>query len=208
MPKFKRKSTIIEAEQFYTNKIPLPFSNRSACCFNGESWYCITAHGQMTTIVDGDWIIPEPDNRGFYPVKPDIFIKNYEPLDREINLFQSGSFTLNSGKKSFFKIECDAATDADIETFAKMISGFMFFKSVEGIPTGGDRLAKALEKYIEPQAKWHIIVDDVLTTGKSMEKARAAGIAKHPIFGFVLFSRGKCPSWIIPLFQMPERLWL
>lgn len=77
--RFRSKVVEIEAEQFRGAKMPLPFADRQACCFDGEKWYVVTAHGQDTVIVEGDWIIPEPDGRGFYPVKPDIFEKKYEP---------------------------------------------------------------------------------------------------------------------------------
>lgn len=80
MPKFRSKPVEIEAEQFHEDKQPLPFSGRRACCYARGRWYVVTAHGQETTIVDGDWIVPEPDGRGFYPVKPDIFERKYEPL--------------------------------------------------------------------------------------------------------------------------------
>ena len=81
MAKFRKRPIVIEAEQFFSNKIPLPFRDRGACMFDGERWYVVTAHGQETTIVDGDWIIPEPDGRGFYPCKADIFAKTYDLVD-------------------------------------------------------------------------------------------------------------------------------
>ncbi len=75
---FRRKPTVIEAEQFIPDK-PLPFAMAAACKLDGNRWYVVTAHGQETTIVPGDWIIPEPDGRGFYPCKPDIFEATYDP---------------------------------------------------------------------------------------------------------------------------------
>ena len=81
MSKFRKKPIVIEAEQFFADKIPLPFHDKGACNFDGNRWYVVTAHGQETIIVDGDWIIPEPDNRGFYPCKPDIFEATYEPVE-------------------------------------------------------------------------------------------------------------------------------
>lgn len=80
MAKFRKKPVVIEAEQFWPDCRPLPFAARAACALDEEGWYVITAHGQRTTVVGGDWIIPEPDNRGFYPVKPDIFTATYEPI--------------------------------------------------------------------------------------------------------------------------------
>jgi hypothetical protein len=84
MAKFRKKPVVIEAEQFHDdsgNRAPLPFADRGACNFDGGEWYVVTAHGQRTRIVDGDWIIPEPDGRGFYPCKPDIFAATYEPAE-------------------------------------------------------------------------------------------------------------------------------
>lgn len=81
MPRFRKRPIIIEAEQFRSDDKPLPFANRRACALDSEGWYVTTAHGQRTPIVDGDWIIPEPDNRGFYPCKPDIFDATYEPVE-------------------------------------------------------------------------------------------------------------------------------
>ena len=72
---------MVEAEQFYSDKVPLPFRDRGACCLDGDRWYVVTAHGQETEIDDGDWIIAEPDNRGFYPCKPDIFEQTYEQVE-------------------------------------------------------------------------------------------------------------------------------
>lgn len=77
MPKFQSKPRIIEAEQF-TGYMPLPFADRKACNLGPDGWYVVTAHGQETAIVPGDWIVPEPDNRGFYPIKRDIFEERYE----------------------------------------------------------------------------------------------------------------------------------
>ena len=54
---------------------------------------------------------------------------------------------------------------------AKIISKKIRFSTVYGIPTGGERLAKALEKYTTENSCF-LIVDDVFTTGNSMEKAR------------------------------------
>jgi len=78
MSKFRKRPVVVEAEQFFSNVYPLPFSDLGACNYNGEFWYVITAHSQITQIADGDWIIKEPDNRGFCPCKPDIFEASYE----------------------------------------------------------------------------------------------------------------------------------
>ncbi len=64
-----------------------------------------------------------------------------------MSLLKQGEFTLHSGEKSFFKIDCDFLTDEDIETLAFMVSKKIKFSGVSGVPTGGNRLKKALEKY-------------------------------------------------------------
>lgn len=130
------------------------------------------------------------------------------------NLFQLGDFTLSSGKRSRFKIECDTWTDEDVECLAFLITKMVSpFSSVEGVPRGGLRLATALEKYLVPVGSGeaiHLIVDDVLTTGKSFVKAimehRTKDLGALIICG-VVFSRGSCPAWVKALFQMPEEVW-
>lgn len=63
------------------------------------------------------------------------------------NLFQIGDFRLHSGRKSTFKIECDALTDEDWETLARLISQRYTFGWVHGIPKGGWKLAECLWQY-------------------------------------------------------------
>lgn len=113
-------------------------------------------------------------------------------------LFQQGDFTLHGGQETTWKIDCDALTDADVQTLAAMlVERLPSFGSVEGVPTGGLRLADALKASIKPWAT-HLIVDDVITTGGSMEAVRKGRKA----IGAVLFARGPCPSWVTPLFSM------
>ena len=103
-----------------------------------------------------------------------------------MNLFQLGKFTSHSGKELDWKIECDALTDADWECLAKMIADRIQFNSVYGIPRGGEKLAKALEKYANPKSITRLVVDDVWTTGKSMMEVMQKGD-----FGFVVFARNR-----------------
>jgi len=117
------------------------------------------------------------------------------------NLFVKQDFISHSGKELDFKIECDALTDEDIETLSYIISKKFNFFGVIGIPRGGLRLAKALEKYKTMESSYLLLADDVLTTGKSMRGYRDKYI-KYSVIGTVLFARGKCPDWVIPLFQM------
>lgn len=116
-----------------------------------------------------------------------------------MNLFNVGTFLLNSGRTSKFKVDCDALWDEDIQALAKIIhDNIPQFAWVEGVPTGGLRLAAALEQYARPsETTVGLIVDDVLTTGGSMERQRDF---RHPVIGVVIFNRmpiGQVtPGWI------------
>lgn len=126
-----------------------------------------------------------------------------------MNLFQRGNFTLSSGAVSGYKIECDALSDADWEALALMVREMVgMFSSVEGVPRGGLKLAERLQPFCRPGCFRHLIVDDVLTTGRSMEVAAHGVNLGNPVIGAVVFARGQCPTWVKALFRMPECLWV
>ena len=117
--------------------------------------------------------------------------------DASPSLFRSGVFHLHGGQTSRWKIDCDALTDADLETLALMLSERVSpFGRVEGVLSGGLCLAAAMRKFVTSGPL--LIVDDVLTTGTSMEAQRNGREA----IGAVLFARGACPAWVRPLFQL------
>lgn len=117
------------------------------------------------------------------------------------NLFQRVNIVLHSGEKSDFKIECDALTNEDIETLAYLVNKQISFRNVVGVPKGGIRLANSLMQYRTPETNTLLIVDDVFTTGRSMEEEKSKyGIV--PIHGVVIFARNKCPDWVTPIFRM------
>lgn len=123
-----------------------------------------------------------------------------------MNLFQTGFYKLHSGISSNFKIDADALTDEDINTIAlQLVLRLPAFATVEGIPQGGLRLAEALKQYVVPfqpvRSDKHLIVDDVFTTGGSMEKAKSVS-TRYSIIGAVIFARSDTPSWITPLFRL------
>ena len=91
-----------------------------------------------------------------------------------MNLFETGEFKLSSGIESDWKIECDALMSRDWDTLALIVSKAYKFNRVVGIPEGGLPFAAALEPYAMNQPDRHgtLLVDDVVTTGKSFEKYR------------------------------------
>lgn len=121
-----------------------------------------------------------------------------------MSLFQTGVVRLHAGGYSNFKIDCDALTDEDIDSIAlQLIHRLPGYYAVEGVPQGGLRLAEAMEKYSVPfqpiRSDKLLIVDDVFTTGASMEEHRGE---RHRAIGAVIFARADTPAWITPLFRM------
>jgi hypothetical protein len=143
--------------------------------------------------------------------------RGYSPRGPVMSLFQLGEFFLHSGAVSSWKLECDALTDEDWKALAEMVRQIVpHFSDVRGVPRGGLKLADALRPFCTPTYRCVLVVDDVLTTGDSMERFSDAVLAEVDpekkggigLTGVVVFARGKCPPWIKPLFQMPEELWL
>jgi len=109
-------------------------------------------------------------------------------------LFQVGDFYGHSGGELTWKVECQAFTLQDWKDIAWIIMHSRtapMFGTVEGVPRGGAPLARALERYSTPGAGL-LIVDDVMTTGRSMEEHRG----KREAMGLVVFARMIPPSWV------------
>lgn len=124
-----------------------------------------------------------------------------------MSLFQLGNFTLHSGQQSDFKIDCDALTGKDWDALASLVKSRFEYRFVEGIPSGGTKLYGRLYDARQPRRRELpiLIVDDVLTTGQSMEQAAqkwAEQLPDEKIIGVVVFARGPCPYWVTPIFQM------
>jgi orotate phosphoribosyltransferase len=108
-----------------------------------------------------------------------------------IALFESGAFNLHSGHISSWRINAEALSDASLATLASIMANCIgHFGSVEGVPDGGLRFAAHWRPYVTSGPV--LIVDDVLTTGASIEEQRAGRDA----IGLVIFARGPCPSWV------------
>ena len=133
-----------------------------------------------------------------------------EGYDMNLDLFQSVDFKSHAGLDLNWKIEMDALSDDEWFTIARMILEHSVpFHSAIGIPRGGVKLGELLNMHGTNKEEDPIcIVDDVLTTGMSMNEYKE-GLPlerwqKSLALGWVVFARVKPPKWINALFQMPH----
>jgi hypothetical protein len=147
---------------------------------------------------------------------PDVAVIGYGRLESKIvidppALFQEGDFTLRSGKKSRYKIECDALGERDWAGIAAAIMEEKLlptFRQAIGVPRGGVPFAKAMNMHAKAGAHPILICEDIVTTGGSMERFRQTQIIgtqstlMSDYIGVVFIARGKCPDWVTPLLQM------
>lgn len=116
-------------------------------------------------------------------------------------LFKNIPFISHSGQSLDWKIDCDSLTNEDLDTLARLVSTKIKFGEVIGIPTGGLRFANTLKKYITRGNIYLLVVDDVLTTGKSMKEYY--NFQGKPTIGVVIFARTQhYPIWITPIFEL------
>lgn len=119
-----------------------------------------------------------------------------------MNLFQLGNFTLHSGGKSRWIIDCRTLTTEDWAALAviAMERFNLRFNEVLGIPEGGLAFANAMRPYAVSNSDAAVlIVDDVLTTGRSVT-AHADSLAgeailqahreNRQVLALVAFARG------------------
>lgn len=79
MQRFRKKPVVITAEQWFPGKAVEGVREPVEGELPGH--YVTTAHNQIVFLEPGDWIVPEPDGRGYYPIKPDIFAATYDPVE-------------------------------------------------------------------------------------------------------------------------------
>jgi hypothetical protein len=128
-------------------------------------------------------------------------------------LFQFAEFVLASGKKSKFKLECDAISPEEWHSLGRIVRPILPpYGRVVSVPRGGDAWASILEHYRVPGEHRVLIVDDVWTTGISMGLVVNRTMIHTPInedflwHGVVLFARGPVPKNVTALFHLNENL--
>lgn len=129
--------------------------------------------------------------------------------DLFMGVFQTGKFRLASGLVRNWKIECDEMQDSDWSTLAMMAAPLLpSFTVAIGVPTGGEKWARALNEYACEGYGCRLIVEDVWTTGGSMRAFRDSlpGSSVNTI-GLVLYACAKVDSWVRPFWQVGWREW-
>lgn len=111
-------------------------------------------------------------------------------------------FILSSGLASAWRMNIEALSPAEMDALARIaiddVLNSRHFYAVEGVPTGGIALAHAIYPLISGDERAPLlIVDDVCTTGNSLEKRRAGRHAK----GLVIFNRGTLPEWAVAIWN-------
>jgi hypothetical protein len=83
--KFRKKPVVIEAEQYreFERSVKGVCNSLSCYAMGNDRPHVHTIHdNQLVNLELGDWIIPEPDGKHFYPCKSDIFEATYEPVEK------------------------------------------------------------------------------------------------------------------------------
>ncbi len=83
MAKYRKIPVVIEAVQYVEyGKLVNGMCNSQSCFTMGnDKPHVHTIHDNQLVLLEvGDYVIPEPDGIHFYPCKPDIFEKTYEPV--------------------------------------------------------------------------------------------------------------------------------
>ena len=172
------------------------------CPFCKQQYAMATLGGYIPDFVLKDVNVIILSCEGKYP--QELYLTSGVYSDKRKNLFIKKTFVSHAGNTLDCKIECDSLTNDDIKTLAYLISKQYTFKMVYGIPRGGVRLALALSMYVNPDSRYILIVDDVLSTGKSMEEAKVK-MKSHVTFdsdirGVVIFSRQNYSNrWVTPV---------
>ena len=125
-----------------------------------------------------------------------------------VDLFQKVDFKSHAGLDLSWKIEMDALSDNEWKCIAHMIIELSQpFQAAIGIPRGGLKLSGYLNDYgsTQKESDPYLIVDDVMTTGGSMEVFKKEHFNDKYVIGWVVFARSKVPIWCDALFRMPYR---
>lgn len=129
------------------------------------------------------------------------------------SLIESGKFTLSSGQETAWRFNEEGLSDETLDALAKIVCRTWIVGLADQIVPaehGGIRFANALRykhAKIENGRKQHtLVVDDVFTSGRSMERERLK--YEEPVIGLVILERKPSPTWVYPIFTVNNLFWL
>ena len=123
----------------------------------------------------------------------------------KIDLFQSVDFISHSGLPLTWKIECDAISDDEWKTLAKIVKEYepKPWCEVLGIPRGGLKFAAALDEYSTRSSNHPLLIaDDVYTTGKSFRDF-SNNFPDKELLKWCVFTRNAIKEDVNALFTLP-----
>ena len=88
MGKYRKKPVVVEAFHFTDETKNMVFNDLGAGPIADVEdckpiMRVITIHGEEAIVRLGDWVIKEAVPGKFYPCKPEIFAKTYEPVEED-----------------------------------------------------------------------------------------------------------------------------
>ncbi|MEK9774522.1 MAG: hypothetical protein VW298_02790 [Candidatus Woesearchaeota archaeon] len=126
-------------------------------------------------------------------------------MNKMTDLFQKIDFISHSGLPLTWKIECDGISSDEWVALAHIIREYekRNWQYAIGIPRGGVKLAKELDKYSTNDINDPIlIVDDVYTTGRSFRDF-SENFVDSEIIKWCVFARKPIQEDVNALFTMP-----
>lgn len=98
MPKFRKRTDVIEAEQFWPDKKPWPDGVKESIFSLEDGCYCslcgqhlhlhggiprVTSGDYVACVCPGDWIFASSSDGQKSRMRPEDFEKGYEPVEEE-----------------------------------------------------------------------------------------------------------------------------
>jgi hypothetical protein len=83
MKQYRHRPTVTRAAQYFASQLPEDRPEGVQVQFGEGKPFVVTVHGERAYLVDGDYVVAEPDGEHFYPCKSDIFVSHYEEMAGE-----------------------------------------------------------------------------------------------------------------------------
>ena len=103
-----------------------------------------------------------------------------------MSIFQKVDFKSHAGLDLSWKIECDGVSKKEWQCLSEMVMDYEKrpFQAAIGIPRGGVILGSYLNQYsTQNPDDPYLLIDDVLTTGGSMEDFREKNFSDKTVIG-------------------------